>query len=251
MSDTYADVDGSPDPAYAVVSQEIVDSWPDVQAYKQHIHGLLAGCGPVLDVGCGPGLDLVGSGPGTAVGVDASLTMCLTARSRAGPCVAAGDGSALPFADESFGGVRADRVLQHVAHPVACLQEMARVCRSGGRLVIADPDQETLVISVPGVPPPLTDRVKALRRDVGYRNGRLVTSLPEQLDRMGFVHIATRAFPLLLTRADLAFGLPGWPRMWQRQGGFTDEEILLWERAVARSPIVYALLYFTVTATKP
>ena len=154
MSGTYADVDASPDPASAVASQEIFDSWPEVQAYKQHTHGQLAGCGPVLDVGCGPGLDLVELGPGTAVGVDASLAMCRTARERAGPCVAAGDGSALPFADESFGGVRADRVLQHLADPVACLQEMARVCRPGGRLVIADPDQETLVISVPGVPWP-------------------------------------------------------------------------------------------------
>ncbi len=251
MSGTYADVDGSPDPAYAVASQEVVDSWPDVQVYKQHTHHVLAGCGPVLDVGCGPGLDLVELGRGTAVGVDASLAMCLTARARAGPCVAAGDGSALPFADESFGGVRADRVLQHLAHPVACLREMARVCRPGGRLVIADPDQETLVISVPGVPTALTDRVKALRRDIGYRNGRFVTTLPEELDRMGFVDIATRAFPLVLTRADLAFGLPGWPRLWQREGGFTDEEIVRWELAVAQSPIVYALLYFTVTATKP
>ncbi|HXN60948.1 MAG TPA: methyltransferase domain-containing protein [Acidimicrobiales bacterium] len=251
MSATYADVDGSPDPAYAVASQEVVDSWPDVQVYKQHTRHLLAGCGPVLDVGCGPGLDLVEQGRGTAVGVDASLAMCLTARARAGPCVAAGEGSALPFADESFGGVRADRVLQHLAHPVACLREMARVCRPGGRLVIADPDQETLVISVPGVPPALTDRVKALRRDIGYRNGRFVTTLPEELDRMGFVDIATRAFPLVLTRADLAFGLPGWPRLWQREGGFTDEEIVRWERAVAQSPIVYALLYFTVAATKP
>jgi SAM-dependent methyltransferase len=251
VSGTYADVDGSPDPAYAVASQEIVDSWPDVQVYKRHTHRLLAGCGPVLDVGCGPGLDLVDLGLGSAVGVDASLAMCLTARARAGSCVAAGDGSALPFADESFGGVRADRVLQHLARPVACLREMARVCRPGGRLVIADPDQETLVISVPGVPRALTDRLKALRRDIGYRNGRLVTTLPEELDRMGFVDIATRAFPLVLTRADLAFGLPGWPRLWQREGGFTDEEISQWERAVARSPIVYALLYFTVAATKP
>jgi SAM-dependent methyltransferase len=251
VSGTYADVDASPDPASAVMSQEHVDSWPEVQAYKRHTHQLLAGCAPVLEVGCGPGLDLVELGAGTTVGVDASLTMCRTARTRAGPCVAAGDGSALPFADESFAGVRADRVLQHLADPVACLGEMARVCRSGGRLVIADPDQETLVISVPGVPSAFTDRMKALRRDIGYRNGRLVTILPQELDRLGFVEIATRAFPLVLTRADQAFGLPGWARLWQREGGFTDEEIRQWERAVAQSPIVYALLYFTVAATKP
>ena len=185
------------------------------------------------------------------MGVDASLAMCLTARARAGPCVAAGDGSALPFADESFGGVRADRVLQHLAHPVACLREMARVVPSGGPARDRRPRPGDAGDLRARGPPALTDRVKALRRDVGYRNGRFVTTLPEELDRMGFVEIATRAFPLALTRADLAFGLPGWPRLWQREGGFTDEEIAQWELAVAQSPIVYALLYFTVTATKP
>jgi SAM-dependent methyltransferase len=251
VSGTYADVDASPDAASAVVSQEAFDAWPEVRTYKRHTYDALAGCHPVLDVGCGPGLDLVDVGARRSVGVDPSLTMCRTARMRAGPSVVAGDGAELPFADEGFGGVRADRVLQHVADPPACLREMARVVRPGGRVVVADADQETLVIAVPGVPPSLSDRVKALRRDVGYRNGRLITALPERLDEMGFVNVETRAFPLLVTRADRAFGLPGWPRIWRAEGGFSDEEIALWERAVAESPIVYALLYFVVSATKP
>jgi SAM-dependent methyltransferase len=251
VSGTYADVDHSADPASAVAAQEVVDAWPDVEAYKRHTHATVAGSEPVLDVGCGPGIDLVALGAGRSVGLDASLTMCLAAHDRSGPWVVAGDAAALPFGDGSFGAVRADRVLQHVADPVHCLREMERVCRPGGRLVVADADQETLVITVPGVPQALSDRVKALRRDVGYRHGRYVSALPRLLDELGFVGVETRAFPLLLTRADPAFGLAGWPRLWRQEGPFSDEEIALWERATRASPIVYALLYFTVAATKP
>ncbi|HWF17371.1 MAG TPA: methyltransferase domain-containing protein [Acidimicrobiales bacterium] len=249
MSGTYANVDGSAEPGQAVLAQETVDSWPQIRAYKGHSYKLLAAYAPVLDIGCGPGLDLPELAAGASVGLDASRAMCAVA-GRRGTVVNA-NAMSLPFDDGTFGGVRADRVFQHLEKPDAALAELARVCRPGGKVVLADPDQETLSITVPGIPQEMSDRVKRLRRDIGYRNGRLVATLPTALADLGLTDVTVDAFPLMLRRADEAFGLPGWPRLWKEEGGFSDDEIDAWERATAEQPVAYSLLYFVVTGTKP
>jgi len=253
VSFTYSDVDAGEDPADAIRWQERVDGWPQIKAYKRRVVERLSGARAVIDVGCGPGVDVLDFGTGRCVGVDRSMAMCAAALRR-GAVVARADAGSMPFADETFDGAYADRVLQHVPSPMQVLGEMARVLRSGGRLVIADPDQETLVIHVPEVPPELVGRVKALRRDVGYRNGRLASSLPAVLATMGMVEVSVDAFVLLLTDPDEAFGIAGWPRLWQATGTFSPEEIDRWERAVGRSReggFLYSLIYLVVAATAP
>jgi SAM-dependent methyltransferase len=219
MSGTYADVDNSADPGQALLAQEVIDSWPQIGAYKRRTYELLAAHSPVLDVGCGPGFDLLEIRPARAVGVDASHVMSAAAHRR-GP-VACADARRLPFGDGCFGGTRADRVLQHIEDPEGCLAEMVRVCRRGGRVVVADPDQETLSIAVPGIPREMADRVKRLRRDVGYRNGRLVATLPSALTELGLTDVSVDAFPLVITNAEDAFGLRGWPRLWRDEAAST------------------------------
>ena len=128
-----------------------------------------------------------------------------------------------------------------------------RVTRRRGRVVVADPDQETLVIDVPGVCVDLADRVKALRRDVGYRNGRHISALPGRLEALGLTEVTVDAFPLVITDPDEAFGLPTWVR-WGRDNGhrFTDADIEEWDDGMDRARangLVYALLYFVVSAT--
>lgn len=117
MSFTYADVDGATTP-----------SRPST----------------VLDIGCGVGDDARALG---AIGLDPSMTMLTEARKRGGAFVR-GDVLSLPIpiAARVLGGVRTDRVLQHVADPDSALDELARVLRRGGVVVLAEPDQSTLVI---------------------------------------------------------------------------------------------------------
>jgi SAM-dependent methyltransferase len=253
VSSTYSDVDASADAAMAVEWQDRVDAWPQVRVYKRRIRELLAGAGRLLDVGCGPGGDVVALGADRCLGADRSAAMCTEAVAR-GATACQADAHRLPFPDGVFDGAFADRVLQHVDDPARALGEMARVVRRGGRVVVADPDQETLVIHLPGVRRELADRVKALRRDVGYRNGRLVSSLPAALPGLGIGEVAIDPFPVLRTDPDDTFGLPGWPRLWQARGGFSEEDILEWERGVERvrdgGGFVYCLIYFVISGVR-
>jgi SAM-dependent methyltransferase len=248
VSGTYSDVDASAEPKGAVSWQDRVDQWPQIQAYKRRIRELLAEADSVVDVGCGPGGDVLAMGTDRCVGVDRSVVMCTAAAARGAP-VCRADVHALPFPGGRFGGSIADRVVQHVEEPARALREMIRVLRPGGRLVVADPDQETLVIHVPRVRQELADRVKVLRRDIGYRNGRLVSSLPVLLTTMGVTEISIEPFPLSLSDPNDAFGLPGWPRLWQAEGGFSDDDVNEWERAITsgESGFLYSLIYFVVS----
>ncbi len=110
----------------------------------------------VLDVGCGPGNELLGltnvvGETGVIIGVDNSLHMVSAARSRcSGPVsVVATDAHALTFASRSFDASRVERVLQHVRDPMTVLQEMVRVTRGGGRVLAVEPDWATLLIDSP------------------------------------------------------------------------------------------------------
>jgi ubiquinone/menaquinone biosynthesis C-methylase UbiE len=104
----------------------------------------------ILDVGCGTGLLTVEIArrmhAGEVVGIDASLPMIDVAQRKRGggvcvykPAVA----EDLPFEDATFDAVTSALFFHHVSLPVKrrCATEMARVLRSGGRIVIADIDR--------------------------------------------------------------------------------------------------------------
>ena len=103
----------------------------------------------LLDVGCGPGtitIDLARLvGSGHAVGVDGAASAIEVARESAATAqvdvaFAVDDAYALSFEDDRFDVVHAHQLLQHLADPVAALQEMRRVCRPGGTVAVRDAD---------------------------------------------------------------------------------------------------------------
>lgn len=252
MSFTYASVDDGDDPCGAADWQDRIDAWPAIRAYKDHMERLLPSDGLVLDVGCGTGGDLVAIGVDRAFGLDPSVTMCRRAAA-CGGVVCRGDALALPFADSSVAAGRADRVLQHLNDPKSALRELVRVVRPGGSIVLADPDQESLTIHVDGVPEAFTERVKELRRDIGYRNGRLATRLPSLLAELGLADVRVAAFPLVLTDPADAFGIATWPRSWSKRGvaHFETTELEQWERALARPDgFRYSLDYLVIAARR-
>lgn len=98
----------------------------------------------VLDVGCGTGAQLAryrATGC-TLIGVDPSLAMVGVARARLGAeaRIEIGDASRLPYADLSVDLALSSMMLHELAGPTraAVLQEIRRVLKPAGRLVVFD-----------------------------------------------------------------------------------------------------------------
>lgn len=90
---------------------------------------------PILDAGCGTGLNLA-SMPAGSVGIDLNPRNLDLIRGRLPDHpVVLGDIEAMPFEDQSFATVVCTEVLEHVPYPGTALQEMHRVLKPGGLLI--------------------------------------------------------------------------------------------------------------------
>ncbi len=96
----------------------------------------------VLDVGCGVGMYTAAFLRQTSrvFGVEIERERALEARERATGVVEA-PGERLPFPDAAFDVVFSHEVLEHVTDDRACVAEMVRVTRPGGRLVVFVPNR--------------------------------------------------------------------------------------------------------------
>jgi ubiquinone/menaquinone biosynthesis C-methylase UbiE len=99
-----------------------------------------------LDVACGPGLLVCALAKRVrhATGIDLTPAMLAQARSAqrehgvTNVTWDQGDVTAMPYADASFDVVTCRFAFHHFPEPLAVLREMRRVCRTGGRIVVAD-----------------------------------------------------------------------------------------------------------------
>lgn len=205
-------VDGTTDPADFVRYLDATRATDFFQEIKRQSYDLLdlhAG-DHVLDLGCGTGEDVaalagrVGPG-GRAVGVDVSATMIAEAQRRtAGSTLPVefrrGDAHHLDFPDGAFDGCRAERLLQHVAHPRVALAEMVRVAKPGARVVIWESELEMLVFDAP-------DRAASRKMQHficdGFKNGAIGHQLYRRFHEAGLVAVEAR----LLGRAMTDFAL--------------------------------------------
>ncbi len=96
----------------------------------------------ILDVGCGVGMYTAAFRRYTpqVFGIEVELERAIEAQARA-QGVTQALGETLPFINNTFDLVFSHEVLEHVADDRRCAQEMVRVTRPGGRIVIFVPNR--------------------------------------------------------------------------------------------------------------
>ncbi|MFL6073794.1 MAG: methyltransferase domain-containing protein [Mycobacteriales bacterium] len=157
----------------------------ELRAHSYHLLRLAAGQA-VADVGCGGGwaVEELAERGARPVGVDTSEDMVTAARQRwPGREFLLGSAEELPLADGSLAGYRSDKVFHDLAAPDRAVAEARRVLAPGGRIVLIDPDWDTLAIDsddpaltraivharVDQLPSPyIGRRLPALLRDSGF-----------------------------------------------------------------------------------
>jgi SAM-dependent methyltransferase len=105
--------------------------------YGKYVRALTAYAQPgaaILDVGCGAGqvVEALRARGFAASGLDVAPPEIEGCHGY--------DGRTIPFPDASFSAVGAFNVLEHVEEPVAFLDEMTRVLKTGGRMVVSGPN---------------------------------------------------------------------------------------------------------------
>jgi ubiquinone/menaquinone biosynthesis C-methylase UbiE len=124
----------------------------------------------------------------TGVEPNARLRAVATARAEADGVlnVSFVDGlaGALPIDDSSIDLLWCERVLQHVADPQAAIEDMARVLRPGGRLVILDSDHGTRIVSAVDQEVLIAFNQASLKP---YANPYAARHIPVQIRKAGLV----------------------------------------------------------------
>ncbi|MER6358451.1 methyltransferase domain-containing protein [Streptomyces sp. NPDC001634] len=212
----------------------------------------------VLDLGCGPGTDLEAlaeavTPAGAVIGVDHDQNMVDAARARMTGRdvvdVRHADIHDLPMPDHSADRARTDRVLQHVADPLAALGEICRVLRPGGRLVMGEPDWETLAVDHPD-----SDLTRAYTRHVAeqvVRNAAIGRQLPRLATESGFtVPTVIPVTPVFrdVQAADKILGLERTSRRAVEADYFTDDAVEAWLSHLRQGPFFAAVTFYIVVA---
>ncbi|WP_367048615.1 methyltransferase domain-containing protein [Streptomyces sp. Je 1-332] len=148
---------------------DAADQMPDAALLRARSYELLslAPSTTVVDVGCGAGravAEMAAHGV-HAVGVEPDPEMLTAARQRwpAGDFRQA-EAEALPFADKSVHGYRADKVLHLLREPGHAVEEARRVLCPGGGIVLVGQDWDAIMIDSDDAA--LTRRIVQARADL-------------------------------------------------------------------------------------
>jgi ubiquinone/menaquinone biosynthesis C-methylase UbiE len=220
----------------------------------------------LLEVGCGTGdlvrdlARLVGQ-TGVVIGIDKSQILIDECRKTSlGLNLAAeyrlGDVSALEFSDGSFDGCCASFLLMHLSDPRAALAEMVRVTRSGGRIALREPDQDTWTIDASDRA--LTRALLTFRTD-GYRDGWMGRQLFGLCHEAGLTEVTVLPVTDVWTDwpdSTLAIGgLRASVERAEAAGVASSEQIAAWwqdlEERRQAGRFFLSMTHFTVAARKP
>lgn len=164
---------------------------------------LLSRSGKIADIGCGVGADVnymaqLGRKDCIFVGVDADQEMIDQANTGKGENgnveFLVGDADALPFAGDELSGLRAERLIQHLANPLAVFDEFYRVLSAGSPVVIVETDWNS--VSFYNGDNQTARRLKEYLAAKQVKNGGAATNMIYYLKTAGFSEFAIQLYPL-------------------------------------------------------
>ncbi|WP_414582165.1 class I SAM-dependent methyltransferase [Scytonema sp. PCC 10023] len=263
----FTQVDRSNKPTYFVSYLDTLNEMEWIKAYKSRAFARLE-LQPgdrILDVGCGTGDDIrtlaqVVGNTGQAVGVDSSQTMIAEAVNRTKGLNLSveyllGDAHNLSFSNNTFDACRAERIFQYLAYPRKALAEMIRVTRPGGRIVVQEPDWETLLLDAPDRS--LTRKILNFWCDT-LNSGWIGRQLPALFNELGLIDIAINIDTFTLTKYSLAneiFHFSQAVALAQEAGIVSKAESVRWlgdlEASDRAGRFFSALTAFIVSGRKP
>lgn len=212
----------------------------------------------VLDLGCGTGGDLgpllssIGS-TGSVIGVDVDATALEVAHEQyADPRLrlTVGDAHALELDSFSIDRVYVDRTMQHVAAATTVLDEVRRVLRPGGRVLLAEPDWRTLLIDHPE--PDLPEAYRQFVVGQVIRNARIGSELPRLVQNADLELESVSPVTVTYTDAIDADRIFGFARVTHRAvkaGYLTPDPASRWLGHL-EGPVFFASLTIFVTAAR-
>jgi SAM-dependent methyltransferase len=196
----------------------------------------------VLDVGCGMGIDtialaaLVGE-KGQVVGIDYDADMLAKADQSAQEAGVSAwvthqkaDVTQLPFEDNIFDSCRSERVFQHLPEPEKALDEMVRVTKPGGWIVVFDADWGALSINTPNND--LERRLMQFRVEHLHHNGYSGRKLVGMFKRRELADISFEGNNGLfddLTTARFVASFDEFEQQAVAQGIITPDELARWQ----------------------
>jgi ubiquinone/menaquinone biosynthesis C-methylase UbiE len=168
----------------------------------------------ILEIGCGNGYDSIElakkvlHSKGKVIGLDVDATLIETCKKNAQNAACSnidfivGDAEKLPFEDNYFSIIRAERVFQHLKNPLIVFKEALRVLKPGGQLLLIETDWAGMNIYLRDVS--LEEKIIHTLTDKVLMNGNASRTLLSYYIDSNVSNIAMKIFPVLINDFKIA-----------------------------------------------